>query len=373
MKRLIINFGEVFQSRCFVKSRVGHFWRASLGMNSGNWLTHLRAGVIVVGMVGACFPAAAIPFTTQLSFSAPEQSMWGPGGGSVSIGLKGDESVGPVDIGYDLGVSSGTVSAAFSGLLKADYQARYFRGSTPVGLGFSGLAGGGELHSDFGAWVKVTAAGFNLLNYDYGLNIDKVFTPQLGQSISASDDLDNPPGPSLDVLIATAGLAIDIEQTDTFKGESIQGVVASRHRNSGVTSLLPFIMTSEIGTSVDLGLSRPGTWDISFLDLSLNNSFAPSFDAEILIWEEHVDGIKVCKRCIWRLCVPIPCGLTYDRNELVLADIDIYDRSPFPLDFNNISSTQGFSIMISEPSILVLLGVGFLGIAVIANRRSREI
>ncbi len=60
-------------------------------------------------------------YSAALDFEAQNQSFWGAGGSSVSFGSKDEWGVGPVTFNYDIGASSGTVSAQFGGDLLVDY------------------------------------------------------------------------------------------------------------------------------------------------------------------------------------------------------------------------------------------------------------
>ncbi len=46
-----------------------------------------------------------------------------------------------------------------------------------------------------------------------------------------------------------------------------------------------------------------------------NITFSIFFDVNLVFYEEHIDGIKICKKCKWGFTLSPPCGIDYDRNE----------------------------------------------------------
>ena len=311
----------------------------------------------------------ALLFTQPLDFDASTQSLWGPGGSTADFGASGSAGLGPVTFGYDIGASSGTVSAGFQGDMSVDYSPfLIIPGTTSLNLSFQGDADAGQLKSDLGAWANVWGEidfslldlDFDILDEDYVLNIDKSYTPQLDQQVSGSDSF-TAADVGLDVKVAEVGAVFNIEQTDKFTAIAIDGILAYTLRGSVTTSLTPFSLDTDAGLALDLGLSEVGIWDFWFLDIMLDNLFFTSFDAELLLYENHRGcgflGLE------W-------CG----RNELPLADLDVYDGSPFPLAFNSITDTNGFSIQVGrsqvpEPSILALLSLGLAGLGFTRRRK----
>jgi len=109
----------------------------------------------------------------------------------------------------------------------------------------------------------------------------------------------------------------------------------------------------------------------------LDNLFNTSFDAELVLSEQHLDGVDWVKKCVgrswWKTCWYVP-KTSYDSNEYTLAEIDLYNGSHFPLDFNTVSNTNGFSIHVGvpEPSSLFLFSIGLVGMLLYSRKRYHE-
>lgn len=319
--------------------------------------------LVLLALLSAPFQAEALLFNQPLDFFASTQSLWGPGGGTVDFGDRESINVGIATLGYDIGASSGTVSARFPGTLSVDYSPSLTAPGT-TSLNFSFLGNAGQLKSDLGAWVNVYADTFlgniDIVDERYSLNIYKSYMPQIGQQVSGSDSATISKA-GIDILIAEAGARFDIEQTDIFKATSIDGLLAYTLRGSGTNNYMPFTLITDAGLTMNLDLSDTGTWDFWLMDMDLNNQFATSYDAELVLYEKHISGIGWCGS--W---FPYPCP-KYSRSETTLAGIDIYDPSPFSLNFNSISNISGFAINVGtasvpEPVTLLLLGSVLLGL-----------
>ena len=325
-------------------------------------------------------PSQALLISTELELNFivdPEQSLWGSGGAN-DFGTSGSADVGGVGFSYNTSADSGTVSASFTGDLLIDYTSTLLApGTTSLGLSFPGDTGGVELHSQLGADLKVTAsalgASIDIINENYLLKIDKNDSPaELNQQISGKDSVTvGNSGMSLGLF--KVGADYDIEQTDKFEATAIDGTLAYSLSGSSMVSLMSFTLDTNMEQSFNLELDQIGTWDFWFVDIMLDNLFSTSFDAELVIYEEHY----VPEICYW-YGIPYPCG-HYDRNELTLADLDLYNGSPFALDFNPISYDSAlFSIEVGttpdpvpEPSTILLLGCGLAGLAFYRRREKK--
>lgn len=319
--------------------------------------------------IGTPYQAAAELIDLQLDFSANDQSIWGPDGSSANFGYSGSRALGPVSFGYDIGASTGTVSALFSGDLSVDFASFLTTpGVTSIDLSFLGDAGGGQLESDLGFWVDVYTGSLSILWGGHDLHIEEGYTPQIDQQMLGSDSA-TVGNTGLPAIVAEVGANFDIEQTDTFMARAIDGLLAYELRGSGDTNYMPFSLESNAGMALDLFLGDYGTWDFWFVDVMLDNVFSTSFDAELVLYEEHITGIGWCGPIIGGY----PCA-DYDRNETTLADIDVYGGHPFSLEFNDISSTSRFSIEVGtvpvpEPSTLALFGLGLLGMGLAQRKK----
>lgn len=316
--------------------------------------------------------AHATTLLAPLDFNAPTQSMWGPGGASLDFGAKGDFGVSPLLVTYDLGASTGTVSASFDGALRVVHQDALMEpGRTRVQLGFQGDQDGGSLATRFGAWANVKLAGITVLDRAYDLNADASFRPSLGSPVTARGAF-AAADVGIDILLAKAGFELEIEQNDAFSGTALTGTLAYGRRGSGSVRELPFSIANDAGIALDLALDAAGDWDFQLKDIALQTSFAIDFDVGLVAYEEHIAGVEFCRACFWGICIPYPCGIKYDRNDFELFGIDVYNGRPFPLSFDRISYAGAFTIAVSEvpePSALLLLGGA---LAILARSRGRR-
>ena len=336
-----------------------------------------RAGLLVLALLGVAAPAAAAPIVQRhvqaLDFVAPSQSFWG-GATGFSFGTKGSQGWSALNFNWDIGASTGMVSGQFNGDLLIDHDTMRWRpGTVNLQLGFTGDAGGGQISSSLGAWARAgaTLAGVDvsLMDYGFGLNPDASFSPSLGQAV-ASDDFDALAGVDASIGIFSAGVSLGIEQTNSFIANAINGAVAYSKRGTGLVQLAPFSLGSG-GAQLSPHLDAEGLWDFWLTDLALDNSFSTDFDAELVFFERHVDGIQWCSKRIWGFTIKWPCGLTFDENEFTLASLGLYDGTPFGLDFDNTAQVGRFTIqVVPEPSSAALV---CLALAVLVGRQAARV
>jgi len=317
--------------------------------------------ILTVLTLFLAFNVNATVINQTLNFAASTQSLWGSGGSS-DFGASGSGGFGPVGFSYNIGASTGTVSGQVEGDILINYTPMLTSpGATAIDLGFMGGLNRGRLKSDLGAWVEVDGdfdlgpvdTGFNIIDEGYSLNIDKIFQPKLDQTVSANDST-TIGGTGLNVFFAEVGADFDIAQTDNFEATAIDGTLAYQLRGSVITSFIPFMLDKNDGLSLGINLDELGIWDFWFVDIALENLFSTSFDAELVIWENH-RGCGILGSS-W-------CG----RNSHTLADIDVYDGDPFALNFPTVSTSTAFSIQVGsaqvlEPSSFALLMLGIVGL-----------
>jgi hypothetical protein len=317
-----------------------------------------------LGFVGRV-DALTMISTQNLNFHAPTQSFWGPGGSSASFEKSGTFGSG-VGITYEVKASTGTVTADFNGDLSVQYDDRLAGpGVTNLDVNFSGDPNGGLLDTLLGTSLSVDwfvnvnvpepfasipfvpdtiSESGELYSNGYALDIDKEFTPAFNSTVVGNDEV-AVAGISAGVGVAEAGLDFEVDQTANFKAKGIQGFVAARHRESGMTRLDPFFLDVMLSSlSVPIDLPKTGYWDISFVSLGLLNDFSTGFDLEL---EPFVE---------------VDIGVWDNRWDIEVPGIDIYDTPVFSLAFNSLD-TQEISIFVTpEPSTVLLLGLGVLGL-----------
>jgi hypothetical protein len=313
---------------------------------------------------------AAVFTSDQLIFTAQEQSIWGPTGSTSSFGSSGSD----LGLSYSIGMSSGSVSGEFQGTLSADYTSHLLKpGTTSLSLNFQGNDDG-EINSSLGAWADLSFLGFDFINIGLSLNPNNTINPEWGQETLGSDTAYEDMT-LFDVLVLEAGAFVGIAQYNYFTALGVEGQLAYSLRGSNATNYTPIDFSGST-LDIDVLLSQPGIWDFWVEDLSLNNSFGTSFDVVLGAYEEHIDGIEWVRKCVgpsWlRTCWWVPKE-SYDRNEVTLADINVYDGSPFTLEFNEVTDTNGFSIHVGVPipTPLLLIGSGVLLVSLYSRRRTR--
>lgn len=343
--------------------------------------SRMKAGIIgslATAAIGICFTANAAIMTVPVDFTA-NQSLWGSGG-SLDFRAYDSGSFVGISYSYDIGASTGNVAAAYQGGISISYNPYMSApGTTTIGLNFVGDTNGGNISSNLGAWANVNVGGLDIVDEGYSFNIEESFTPQLGQTASG-EDATTLGGYGIDIGIASAGANLDLQQTDALTVTKIEGDLVATLEGTSTSITTPFSLSSS-GLNFDLGLNEIGIWDVSFQNLTLENLFSTSFDAALILYEEHISGISICYFTVHTFFgnfrIYYPCGVAFDENTFTLADIDVYDGDPFSLDFGNISPLQSFSISVGvepdptipEPPSWALVAISLASLVVLHRRR----
>ncbi|MCL4812303.1 MAG: PEP-CTERM sorting domain-containing protein [Vicinamibacteraceae bacterium] len=318
--------------------------------------------------------AGAEPFLSQafsLSFAA-SQSLW-EGGPTAGLDASGRTS-GNVGLYYEVRANSGTVNAAQDGWLTASYPSQVALGSqASIGLQFTGQPNGGRVEALFGAsaetgvFLDVSGCiGAVVLGTCVGVpyNVDTdiavidegfflapttVHTPVVDMTRSAGDAdqaFGVGAGPSLGPYHLGPSMNLDLEQRVFFTPTGLGGIACYQHRDTADGACVPFDVATSGVSMLDLALGL-GTWDISFLDLTLLNRFRNDIDLELRPSFDYGVGS-------WP-----PVGQE-------LFAFGLIDET-FSLDFNRVVRAGAVTITVvdrvghvPEPAMLLLVGAGVL-------------
>ena len=320
----------------------------------------LMSSLLSVLLAGTLY-ADPTTYSTQLDFSAPSQSFWGPGKSFTDFSKTGSTG-GNIRIDYSTRASTGTVDAKFGGVLSVAYE------NSPYGRGVEhldmDLAGGpdGYIDTYLGAFLdvdwfvdldlllfKVHESG-TFISTELAFAIHKDLPPAFGAASTGIDGFET--GGLLPLVLVEASLGVDLRQSAVFAAHSIEGTLEYQHRDSGFTEVAPFSIGSGPIT-LPVNLSRFGYWDFTFKDISLDNSFLTRFD---LTLSPSIDVIGLP-----------PWERTYD--------IDIFNSGVFPLEFDQIGELEPFSVYVRDPAIVPApsaLLLGSIGVGIVGWLRRRR-
>ncbi|MGH7163058.1 MAG: PEP-CTERM sorting domain-containing protein [Planctomycetota bacterium] len=336
-------------------------------MRIGSWSAFAGAVLAVLGAA----PAAADSIL-PVTFHAPVQAFWGPGGTAAAFDESGEAGVGigggSAGIGFRVDASTGTVSGSYGGSLGFSFDDVVSTGSFALPISFGG--GAGSFATAFGAsmdvygFVRDVDAGFPVGEINLhvsappfpvgkSLATSTSFARNLGSAAAWSGStnfdiaaLDVPPVVSL----IEFGPTFRVTQGSRFTPTGIDGTLVYTHRESGATFTAPFAAGG--APLVELGL--PGWWDFALQSLTLRNAYSTGFDGAVGGYFDVV---------------------VFGRFDLTTANFDLFDVSPFSLGFGSLQIPGAFSIFaqdsadpVPEPATILLAGLG-LGAAAWRRRR----
>jgi hypothetical protein len=321
----------------------------------------LRVAPVMVAALLLAGTAAA-DSVESISFVAPTQSTWGPGGSKAAFNSSGKVG-GATHLGYTSKASTGTVRASLAGNLSFDFDAIVNpTDSMRIGMGFTRT--GGSFRTDLGAEFDVFA-NVNVGRWDFKLSAPGF---PVGDSLSASKSVTGLGKKATDTdqanfnisafwfLGVEMGPTFGVSQTASFLAKSIAGTLVYTHRNTGTTRTAAF-KVGEGAYDPFVKLDKSGAWDFALANVRLANTFTTRYDAKLggFIKVPFVDPFE------WT-----PTGFP------------IMSKS-FSLGFNSISKDRAFKIFVDspepapvpEPGSLVLLGCGILAFGIVRARRRR--
>lgn len=325
--------------------------------------------------------------TSELKFEAPSQSFWGPDSSPADFNRNGN-LIGSSELGisYSLKASLGTVSGSFGGALNVNYD-NFLTGSglwNPT-ISFSGL--NGKIESLLGARFDVLAnfAIPNLVSIhtciictDDSLDPRSKFSPSLNKFESEPDSITvaSPEVYHLGLGLGEvfAGFDLAFDQSLDFSALDINGEIIAKNNKSGET------IDHHLGIDLvnNIAYFHPfvfgvGTWDISFENLTLGNSFSTRLGLSLDPFLGYRMGINYGNCGDPGSDADNGSGCWGDDKfvgHLGHAHTDFYHTPhPFRLDFSELSGPTLTVSVVPEPVTYVMLLAGLIVLGMEARGR----
>jgi len=324
-------------------------------------------------------------FTETLAFrtSPLSQSQFSPGGSVAEFGASGKTAGNTFGVSYETRADSGSATARVNGDLAVSYDSEGATG-TPIGIGLRYTGLGSSYSTLVGAYFNVKAfidvgiinqppPGFCLVGptanlgsraarcLNYSLATGAAFTTAFGVKSAGADSLTAATagvGPDIVAASATGGVDLDLDQDTSFTPLGIAGSLRATNTRTGEVFTAPVTIDDLLLQTVFLDLTSFGLWEISLVDLALDNLFSNAFDLSLVPFVQYTIGIG-CGDPSTNADNGLACGGD-GRADFNLASVNVYDGAPFALGFNALS-TRSFQInVIPEPGTLWLLGTCLL-------------
>jgi len=328
---------------------------------------------LVAAAVCLSLRAHATAISTSLDFTAPMQSMWGPGSGSWVFNHSGSSVVdlpfdlGSENFGYSIGADSGTVTSAVYGSLATSYTPVLSApGATNISLAYQGDTNGGGLTTMVGGSASLTV--FNqTLEPSFGLTVSSQFTPWLDPYTflpeSVGSNRYDIADPSVDFGVASADMDFGVVQTNYLTLTNIDGTLYYQLEGSSVVRSKHFDLRT--GGTVPVTLDRPGTYDFWFgNDWDLLNQFNWWASLDLTASASTIAGCGTIgtDSCSWSTSLGTPT---------------IYTSDPFALNFDALAQPTRFQIEVRPVPVprslgLAMLGGGILLVGVLDGWRRRR-
>lgn len=331
------------------------------------------AGTVLAGAIAAPVQAAIVNYSQDLLFSAASQSFWGPGGSAASFSSSGEFGSKGLGVSYSVAASTGTVSGAYAGAISGRYtDAVPMEGVWSGIFSFDGQAGR-QLQSIIGAKVDVTAHALGgdvcILCKDYSLQATLATGPELDQMTKASDTLTlASPGVGANIGIGSvkAGVDLDIKENLSFIPLAVSTVLRATDRFGRERTQDVYFDIDGKPVTVHMVLPARGEWTFDFTDIKLVNLFDNDFLLNVNPFVQYSVGVR--------------CGnpgtnsdngwfcLADDKAVFNLANVSLYNGSPFELSFSSPDAMAFTAYQAPEPGVLALL-MGALGMGAALRKR----